>query len=168
MKLLRPVLVIAGLVGGALSWLYRIRPLRQLPTPQPATSYDEAVARLARLQALEGELLNPLCRTQLLTHGQPTPRVMVFVHGFTNCPCQFRQLTTQFFEQGVNVLNIRLPRHGMADPLTDELADLRAEELIAAVNEAIDIACGLGEQITLFGFSLGGLLSAWAAHHWRG
>jgi alpha-beta hydrolase superfamily lysophospholipase len=165
MKLLRPLLWIAALLGSALFLLLRIRPLRDLPTPQPATSYAQALARLARLQALEGELHNPLCRTQLLTHGQPTQRVMVFVHGFTNCPHQFHQLTGHFFDQGDNVLNVRLPRHGLADVLTDDLAQLRAEELIALVNEAIDIGCGLGEQVTLFGFSLGGLLSAWAAHH---
>ncbi len=60
-----------------------------------------------------------------------------------------------------NVLIPRMPKHGYADRMTDALATLRAEELIATTSEAIDIACGLGERVAVLGISMGGLLAAY-------
>ena len=74
-------------------------------------------------------------------------------------------LAAQFHAQGYNVLNTRLPYHGLTDRLTTELRRLTAEEAANLTNEVVDIAHGLGEQVTLLGFSLGGILAAWAAQH---
>lgn len=158
--------IIGFLVGLSLALLFallRVRPLRGRQQAEPTSQYDAALARLALLQAQEGDAINPFCRTQLLTHGQRTARVMVLLHGFTNCPHQFHQLATQFYERGYNVLNTRLPRHGLADRLTPALAGLTAQEMADHTNEVLDIAHGLGAEVTLLGFSLGGALAAWAA-----
>ena len=153
----------AALVGAGLHKLLRIRPLAACTPPRPAHDYTEAVRRLDLLQEQERRRVSPICTTQLLTHGHRMANVIVFLHGFTNCPHQFHQLATLFFERGYNVLNARIPRHGMADLMTTELAYLRADEMATLTNEVVDLAQGLGDEVTLFGFSLGGTLAAWAA-----
>lgn len=157
------MLVAAGwLVVG---WLRRLRPLEEVAPPQPVHSYEEAIARLAALQSEEDNSLNPVCRTRLLTYGRKVERVMVLLHGFTNCPQQFGQLAPYFHTLGYNVLLVRLPRHGQADRRGPALSELRAEELVGRVNQAIDLAHGLGAQVTVLGFSLGGALAGWVAQH---
>ena len=125
--------------------------------------YSEALARVATLQALDGDDINPLCRTQCLTRGQRVKRVVVFIHGFTNCPQQFSRLAQSAFKLGFNVLNARLPRHGMRDRLSRALDGLTAAELTDWTNTLLDLAHGLGERVTLAGMSLGGTLALWAA-----
>jgi alpha-beta hydrolase superfamily lysophospholipase len=132
---------------------------------RPAAGYDEAVQRVAALQDQEREGYHPDCVTQLLTHGAKTPRAIVFVHGYTNCPQQFVPLGRQFYDRGDNVLIARLPRHGRADRLSAEHGGLLAAELAAYADEVVDIAAGLGEHITMAGLSGGGITTAWAAQH---
>lgn len=163
MNIVRRVAFFAAVVVSLFVWLSRVWPLRKVPAPRPAARYEEALERLAVIQQDGAAAVNPRCRTHLLAHGQQTDHVTILLHGFTNCPHQFHQLAEQLYEQGDNVLNVRLPRHGLADPLTGELALLRAEELAILANEVIDIAHGLGRRVTLFGFSLGGVVAAWAA-----
>ena len=125
--------------------------------------YETAVARVGSLQALDSGAINPLCRTQLLTHGRKVERAMVCLHGFTNCPRQFAGLALTFFERGWNVLNVRLPHHGLRDRLTGDLANMRAEEMVAFTASVVDMAHGLGEHVSLTGLSLGGTLALRAA-----
>ncbi len=61
----------------------------------------------------------------------------------------------------------RLPKHGHANRLSTALERLRPEELYDAVNEYVGIARELGENVTVAGFSLGGLLSAWIGQHYE-
>lgn len=131
--------------------------------PRPAASYDEAVQRVAALQAQEGDGIRPDCRTLLLTHGAKTARVVVLVHGYTAGVPQFVPLGQRFFEKGDNVLVVRLPHHGRIDRLTDEQGQLLATELATLADEAVDIAVGLGERVTMMGLSGGGVTTAWAA-----
>ncbi len=81
-------------------------------------------------------------------------------------PAQFERVAHDLFERGHNVLVPRLPRHGHADPLSPALERLRAEDLYEAVAEYVAIARELGERVTVAGFSLGGLLTAWTAQHY--
>ena len=67
------------------------------------------------------------------------------------------------FERGANVFVPRLPRHGMADRMTEELGRSDAHELVAFTDRAIDAAHGLGDSVTVVGLSVGGTLAAWAA-----
>jgi alpha-beta hydrolase superfamily lysophospholipase len=159
----RLVGILVGFAVALFLVLLRVRPLPGRQQLQPTRSYAEALARLAALRVQEDDTVNPLCRTQLLTHGQRAARVIVLLHGFTNCPHQFHQLATGFYDLGYNVLNTRLPRHGLTDRLTTALAGLSAQELVDHTNEMMDIAQGLGAEVTLLGFSLGGALAAWAA-----
>ena len=125
--------------------------------------FPAALARISALQTAEPEGVNPVCRYRCFSHGRKTARAIVFFHGYTNCPQQFEQLGKIFFERGWNVLIPRAPHQGLADRLSPEQAQLTAEELIALVEESLDLAHGLGEQVTLVGLSMGGVMTAWAA-----
>jgi pimeloyl-ACP methyl ester carboxylesterase len=80
-------------------------------------------------------------------------------------PAQFERLARDLFERGHNVLVPRLPRHGHADPLSTALERLHAEDLYEAASESVATARELGDRVTVAGFSLGGLLTAWVAQH---
>ncbi len=134
-------------------------------TDNPATDYDSAIARFAEVQATEDDTINPVCRSKLLTHGARTEHVIVLIHGITNCPEQFAAFAPLFFERGYTVLIPRMPRNGLADRMTDELKNLKAEELRDCTNTMVDIACGLGDHITFLGLSVGGVMTVWAAQH---
>jgi carboxylesterase len=132
---------------------------------QPAPDYIAALAQLAALQVLDGPDVNPVCRTQLLTHGHATDRVIVLIHGMTNCPRQFRQLAPLFFEQGYNVLLPRMPRNGLSDRNTRDLAHLSVAELEEFGQQAVDVARGLGKHVTVAGISAGATIAAWLAQY---
>jgi len=85
------------------------------------------------------------------------------LHGFTNCPQQFDDLGRSFYELGWNVLIPRYPRHGYSDRLTNSIAELRADMLIALANRSAEAAAGLGERLTVAGLSLGGILTGYLA-----
>jgi esterase/lipase len=133
----------------------------------PATDYDTAIARFAQVQAQEDadETLNPVCHSILLTHGSKTERVIILMHGMTNCPQQFVELAPKFYEQGYNVLIPRMPHNGLADPDTDNLRYLKAAELRDCTNTMVDISRGLGNHVTYLGLSVGGLMAAWVAQY---
>ncbi len=147
--------------------MFRIFPLRDIKPSVPAAAYADACARLQALQAGEAAVadgdVRPECATRLLDHGRATEHVLVLIHGFTSCPHQFQGVAPLLHEQGHTVLLPRLPRHGYRDPLTRATAGLTAAEMIDTVTEAVDIAQGLGQKVTVLGFSLGGVLAAWLA-----
>ncbi len=131
----------------------------------PAATHDEAIARVNAIRIDEeasGDL-NPVCLTNVMTHGQKTAKVIVFYHGFTSCPEQFRELGQQFFDQGYNVYIPRLPYHGHTDQLTNAMLDTSAEELAAFATSSLDIAQGLGEEVIVGGLSGGGTIATWIA-----
>ena len=162
---MRRFLVVAlVLITVAAGWLLSPLPRAGLePRPRPARSYDEALRLVAALGAQDSPAIASECRTRLLTHGARTPRVIVLFHGVTNCPAQFDSLGRLSYERGANVLIPRLPRHGLADHMTDELARLEARELREFTDRVLDAAAGLGDSVTVAGLSLGGTMAAWAA-----
>jgi len=131
----------------------------------PVTDYADAVAQIEAIQAEENELpdFNPVCQSILMTHGHKTADAIVFYHGFTNCPEQYRLLAQAFFDQGYNVYVPLMPGHGRRDPSGPALADLTASDLAAYATETADIAQGLGERVTVNGLSGGGTVAAWLA-----
>jgi len=126
-----------------------------------AADYAEAITRFQQMQQSEGPEINPVARSILLTHGQRTERAVIFFHGYTNCPQQFRQLGELVYGLGYNVLIPRLPRHGVADREVENLSPLKAEELRDCADASVDIACGLGQKVYVVGLSAGGTLAAW-------
>jgi pimeloyl-ACP methyl ester carboxylesterase len=164
MKYLRfALLLLANIILFALLLLWIPVTSRFTANPHPSQDYAEAMARFEQLRARDGDELMPECHSILLTHGEAVPKTIVFLHGISNCPAQFASLGQRFYEMGYNVLIPRMPHHGIADRMTTELEELTAEELIASGDEAVDIATGLGEHVTIVGFSTGGTLAAWLA-----
>ena len=129
----------------------------------PAQSYAESIQYINTLQALDDETVNPECGTRLLTHGDKTARAIVLLHGYTNNPRQYRILAEQFFQRGYNVFIPRFPGHGLKDRMTDTLQHQTETNLLAFTNDVMDMAQGLGDQITVLGFSMGGVLALWLA-----
>lgn len=133
-------------------------------TTPPAPTYAEALARIAALQGAEGgPELNPRCRGYALTHGARTPRCAVLLHGYTNCPQQFRAFAAQLHAGGRSVYVPRLPHHGLADRMAPDQARLSRRELVAYLDAALAVARGLGERVEVLGLSAGGSLAAFAA-----
>lgn len=128
-------------------------------------SYQDSLTRIAALQAQDDDSILPECGTRLLTHGERTARAIVLLHGYTNNPRQYRILAEQFFALGYNVLVPRFPGHGFKDRMTTALADQTEQGLLTFTNAVLDMAQGLGEQLTVLGFSMGGVLALWAAQH---
>ncbi|NWF78652.1 MAG: alpha/beta fold hydrolase [Chloroflexi bacterium] len=150
-------------VGAVLGLPPRTHHIR--PAARPTSAYDEARARFAALCACDDASVLPACRSYLLDHGGPTDSVVLLLHGMTSCPLQFDALSRQLHAAGHTVLVPRLPRNGLADRRTDALGGLRAAEMAAFGDEAVDIAAGLGRRVTVFGLSAGGLVAAWIAQH---
>ncbi len=133
------------------------------PLSKPATSYEEAMARVQALQAKDGPDVRDDSCTRLWSQGNKVEHVLVYYHGYTNAPPQFKLLGEDLCKQGYNVLVARLPYHGLKDPLTTEQSKMKAEDMAALTQETVDIAQGLGEKVTIAGLSAGGVMAAWAA-----
>jgi hypothetical protein len=164
---LRILAVIAALLLLGLGWFLRPLPLHdRVSTGNPATSYDEAMARWDETRAKEAGLpLHDGGRSIVLTHGYETERVFVLLHGLTNAPRQFRELGEKLFATGANVVIPRLAHHGLADRMTDAHAALTARDLIRYAQYGVDLAQGLGKNVTVVGLSISGISAAWLAQN---
>jgi len=136
---------------------------RHLPSPRPSTNYDTAIRRAEVLRSRDTEAIASVCSLRLMTHGRPTPRVVVLLHGLSNCPQQFDALGAILFGGGANVLIARFPHHGLANRMTDDMRHLTATEAVLFGDEVVDIARGLGDSVTVAGLSLGANVAAWIA-----
>ena len=160
----RILAVLVALLAVAAVVLLRPAGTGRFPShPHPATGYDEALRRVAAVEARDGVAVAPECRTLLLTRGARAARAVVLLHGLTNCPEQFRALGERLRERGANVYIPRLPEHGLADRMTTALARLDARAMCEATDEAVDIGCGLGDSVIVVGLCIGGSMAAWAA-----
>jgi alpha-beta hydrolase superfamily lysophospholipase len=133
----------------------------------PASTYEEACARFDALLKEDTEKVDPASASRLVTPGHRTERVMVLFHGLTNSPRQFEVLTQRFLARGYSIFIPRVPYHGYLDRMTVDLAMLTEADMIDTAASAIDVACGLADQVTVSGISLGGVLAVWAAQYRR-
>lgn len=134
------------------------------PHPDPVDSYAEAAARIEAVKASEAGLaLQAEGRSITRLTGQKTAKAVVIFHGLTAVPEQFRLVADSYAAQGYNVWLPRLPRHGLTDRMTDQLSKLTAQELRDFVDRTVDIGAGLGDSLTVVGFSGGGALALWAS-----
>lgn len=133
------------------------------PHPNPSRSYQEAVLRIKSLQSSDGSDIHPLSKTVFLDKGKISDWAVVWFHGYTSSPFQFRQLGSLCHELGANVLIPRVPFHGQMDAVTDETQSLTAQILQETIHECVDIAVGLGHKVIVGGLSMGGVMTTWAA-----
>ena len=152
--------VLAAAVAALALW--PIAPLAARPPSHPATNFADAVQRFDALRAAEPGGLDTRCGSLLLSHGERTSRVVVLIHGFTNCPWQFEALAETLYATGDNVLLMRLPEHGFTDRKGPTLGRMTAESVLAATYAAIDVADGLGDSVLVAGLSVGAVAAAWA------
>ena len=133
--------------------------------PNPINDYDQAAARVEQLQQEEAPITNDVGRSIFLTHGEKTDDVYVLVHGVTNAPHEFEELGQMLYDQGANVLILRMPEHGLLSGDIKELKNLKPEAVREYADTAIDIAAGLGDNMTVIGLSAGGTVAAWMAQN---
>lgn len=137
--------------------------LANLPPVAPARDYLDAVARFAALAGRETEIISSAGRSRFYGHGERTRDAIVLIHGFTNCPQQWVPFAESLHALGRTVLIPRLPGHGYFNRRTHALAHVSGERLLSTVNEAVDIACGAAERVTVAGLSIGGTIAPWIA-----
>lgn len=131
----------------------------------PVEDYETAIAKIQAMQA--GELatpgFNPELKTILLTHGEKTRQVVLWLHGYTAAPLLFKSLAELCFQSGCNALVPCIPHHGFKDRLCSEVSKIKATELARFTDKMIDLAHGLGEQVIVGGLSMGAVMTCWAA-----
>lgn len=161
------VIVLALVSTAAVAGFLYLKPVdmpASIAAASPTTSFAAATARFESVARREaGEDLIPDCRSRLLTHGQRTAGVVVLFHGYTNCPAMFAELGEELLAEGYNVYIPLAPEHGESDREHSTLAHLSIEELIAYGNESVDVATGLGDEVTVLGLSGGGAVAAYLA-----
>lgn len=144
-----------------------------IPMPAPSLrfirasprGYSQVVAEIETENRQASPSILPECASTLLLHGRKTERVYVLLHGFSNCPGQFRAFGEQLHAGGANVYLPRLPLHGEKDRMTTALRDLKPEQMIDAVSRAVDVAHGLGRRVTVVGLSVSATAAAWVGQH---
>lgn len=154
-------------LGAAFFWFETTEidtPTVSVPADETTMTFEKALAAFAAVEEQEAGLnLDPLCHSRLLSHRSKVARTIVYFHGFTSCPAQADALAEQLFALGYNVYLPRMHGHGLANPTPSDLDDFTADGLVAHTNAALDLAQGLGDDVTVMGLSAGGTLSAWAA-----
>jgi pimeloyl-ACP methyl ester carboxylesterase len=159
------LILVVVLAGSAAYLFWPVSSTALASRTNPAANYSDSVQRIADLQAGETNGFNPVCKAQLLTHGQKTERVVILVHGYTTCPAQYSELAPLIFGLGYNVLLIPLPHHGLVNRMNEDQSQLTASEIAAYADQVVDIAQGLGNKVIMAGVSLGGVTTAWAAQN---
>jgi pimeloyl-ACP methyl ester carboxylesterase len=125
-------------------------------------TYGSARERLQWfLQRDRAAHVGELGRTLVLEHGARAERATLLLHGLSASPRQFMGIAQALYERGHNVFVPRLPRHGYSNRLSEALATMNAAQLEACARDSLEVARGLGERVTVAGFSLGGLLAAY-------
>jgi pimeloyl-ACP methyl ester carboxylesterase len=133
--------------------------------PNPVDDYETALTQLENIQANDlSENIVEVCKTQWLTHGSKTEKVVVFFHGLSNCPAQFDPLAAEFFDQGYNVIVARFPAHVDISRHPRYMTPA-AEDFRPMADQAIDLAQGLGDDVYVLGLSAGGGVAAWIAQY---
>jgi pimeloyl-ACP methyl ester carboxylesterase len=128
----------------------------------PATSYDDALSRIAAIDASELDpRINPERRSIHLLHGSQVETAVVLFHGYTSSPPQFALVAKAYFDAGYNVWVPLAPAHGYVDRLGPDLSNVTVDSLRTYADGSVDIARGLGRHVIVAGLSGGGAISEW-------
>jgi carboxylesterase len=146
------------------AWFRRLMRITPPPSPGSSPTGDAAAAR-ARFAALAARDtgIPEATRSRLFEPEGDALANIVIWHGFTNAPSQFVAVGEALKARGYRVLLPRMPYHGEADVLNRDLAQLTDAELVAHVDDAIDILTGFDGPVWVVGLSAGATLAAWAA-----
>jgi carboxylesterase len=125
-------------------------------------SYAAAQEGTARFRSRDGAEIGELGRSLVFDHGRRTRRAMLLLHGLSASPAQMIGIARALHERGHNVFVPRLPQHGREDRMTRALAGMTAGQLKACLRDSLEVARGLGEEVSVAGFSLGALMTACA------
>ena len=137
--------------------------------PHPAKSFADAIGMFESLRAQEKKLpLRPEGESRLLHHGHKTERVYVLLHGLTNCPEQFVPFAKILHANGANVVIPRAKYAGYADRLNGVQGLQSGQDLIDQAATGIDIASGLGDNVSLVGLSGSAVAGLWMGQHREG
>jgi pimeloyl-ACP methyl ester carboxylesterase len=157
-------LALLGAPIGLCLWLWRLPAFDTIPAP--AENYQQAIEKFRALEQAESAL--PLCpegRSRLLSWGHKTARALVLLHGLTNCPEQFMSLARLLHGSGANVVLPRARYAGLAERMNAFQGLQSGQDLLDQAALGLDIAAGLGDQISLVGLSASAVAAAWMAQH---
>lgn len=152
------IMVILGVIPVKTGYL-------EISHADPAATYADSAARIqAVIDAEQGQVCD-ICGTRLYTHGDRTQKAVILVHGLTNSPRQFQEIGQQLYNDGYNVFIPRLPFHGLKTHTVSELGNTTTEDLRQFSDQTIDMATGLGDELTVVGLSAGGTVTGWVTQH---
>lgn len=159
-----------GLLAAGLLWAV-LRPVRMDDlgsAPDPAATPADAQARFALLAAADGADIIDICRSRLvippdLAPGARARRAVVIFHGLSSCPHAQVALIPLLAAAGCAVLVARMPHHGLADNKAASLRHFLGPVIAAHVDQVVDIAAGLGDELVVAGISGGAVLAGWVA-----
>ena len=134
-------------------------------SPEPMGSYEASASRVNAILEEEMPITNETSRSIFFDTGERTDEVYVLIHGLTNAPKEFAELGGLLHDRGHNVIILRMPYHGLKGLDIKELDPLTADDIRTYADEVVDIAAGLGENITVIGISGGGAAAAWIAQN---
>lgn len=142
----------------------QLLPIPPVPAGRPTPTADASHAAVALADLISADVSVPVAtRTRLYEPSGAARATVILWHGFTNAPPQFAPVAYALAEAGLRVLLPRMPRHGEADVLTQDLAQLSVVELVEHVDACVDVAAGFGDPVWVIGLSAGATLAAWAA-----
>lgn len=141
---------------------------------QPARARATAIQRLdypTAVQTITDRItadrnnpnIRPACRPIFKSHGQPTAKAVVMLHGISSCPEQFAVLADQFHARGYTVYVPRVPQHGRTT--NRDYARIGFQEMHRFMKETASIAYGLGHERGVIGLSGGGTMATWLTQH---
>lgn len=93
---------------------------------------------------------------RLLLHGDKTAQGVMVVHGLSDTPVMMEDVARYFFDQGMNVVSIRLSNHGTYDEM---LHFVKWEEWVADLDFGFEALTKVCDTPLIAGFSTGGILS---------
>ena len=154
---------------GLLIVLFFVAPRPRLDPRPPLSRIASSVGTheldrwLARDEAGRGNVIEG-AEASIVWHADRTGTeyCLLYLHGFSACRQETAPLTEEIARHiGANVVYARLAGHG----LRRDAMQAVAEDWLASVRDAYDIAARLGERVIIIATSTGAPLAVWASHH---
>ena len=157
--------IVAAIIALLAIYLWPLRSA-YLQTGQSGSNFSFEQAKAEYQKVVASEKDKPIiddCNSLFYSHGKKAAKSVVMYHGVTACPRQFKGLAEVFYGAGYNVYIPRAPHHGLTNK--NEHGKVRSKELIDYVNQSLNIADGMGDEVGVVGLSGGGMLATWAAEY---